>query len=58
MTKTNTTESPATLVAILVAAHRVQDRELEREARQKLEERFGIKLTFKRQTDQGWADAR
>ena len=39
-------ESPATLVAIIVAAVRAGDRELEREARQRLEERFSVKLTF------------
>lgn len=42
-------ESPATLVAILVAARRAGDRELERETRHKLEQRFGVKLTFARE---------
>ena len=41
-------ESPATLVAIIVAARRAGDRELEREARHKLQERFGVKLSFAR----------
>jgi hypothetical protein len=41
-------DSPATLVAIIVAARRAGDRELEREARQQLEERFGVRLTFAR----------
>jgi hypothetical protein len=41
-------ESPATLVAIIVAARRAGDRELEREARRRLEERFGVKLSFVR----------
>ena len=39
-------KSPATLVAILVAARRAGDRDLERDARQKLRDRFGIKLNF------------
>tara|TARA_R110002072_G_scaffold302354_1_gene484872 strand:- start:49914 stop:50105 length:192 start_codon:yes stop_codon:yes gene_type:complete len=38
--------SPASLVAILVAAHKANDRELEREARRKLEDHFSIKLRF------------
>jgi hypothetical protein len=42
------TDSPATLVAIVVAARRARDRELEREARRQLEERFGVRLTFAR----------
>ncbi len=42
-------ESPATLVAILVAARRAGDKELERETRHQLEQRFGVKLTFARE---------
>ena len=42
-------ESPSTLVAIVVAARRAGDRELEKDARRKLEERFGVKLTFARE---------
>jgi hypothetical protein len=42
-------ESPSTLVAIIVAARRVGDRELERQARRRLEERFSVKLTFLRE---------
>ena len=38
--------SPATLVAIVVAARRSGDRELERMSRQCLEEDFGLKLVF------------
>jgi len=49
-------ESPATLVAIIVAAHRVRDRELELEARRKLEARFGVRLTFARQAEKGVDD--
>jgi hypothetical protein len=41
-------ESPSTLVAIVVAARRAGDRELEKDARRKLEERFGVKLNFPR----------
>jgi hypothetical protein len=44
-------ESPATLVAIIVAARRAGDRELERDARRCLEERFGVRLTFARDCD-------
>jgi len=40
--------SPATLVAIAVAARRQGDRELARLASQALEEDFGIRLTFRR----------
>jgi len=46
-------ESPSTLVAILVAARRAGDRELEKDARQKLEERFGVKLNFARERRDG-----
>jgi hypothetical protein len=44
-------ESPATLVAIIVAARRAGDRELERDARRQLEERFRVKLSFVRDRD-------
>ena len=49
-------ESPSTLVAILVAARRAGDRELEKDARWKLEERFGVKLSFARnyKRERGW----
>ena len=40
------TRSLATLVSILVAARRIGDRDLERETRRQLEERFGVRLTF------------
>lgn len=39
-------ESPAALVAVVVAARRTRDRDLERAARSELEKRFGVKLTF------------
>ena len=39
-------KSPETLVAIIVAAKRAGDRELERRARATLESVFGVKLTF------------
>ena len=39
-------DSPATLVAILVAAKRAGDRELEREMRRRLQTRHGVRLTF------------
>jgi hypothetical protein len=41
-------DSPATLVAIAIAARRAGDRELEREIRRRLEERYGVRLTFTR----------
>ena len=41
-------KSPSTLVATIVAAKRAGYRDLEREARWELEERFGIKLSFSR----------
>ena len=53
MQKEKAPESPATLVAIIVAAHRVGDRELEREMRQQLEDEFGVKLRFARNTVSG-----
>ena len=46
-------ESPATLVAILVAARRAGDRDLEKDARRKLEERFGVKLSFTKELQDG-----
>lgn len=45
---TRQTDSPATLVAILVAARKAGDRDLEREMRQRLEEHHGVKLIFVR----------
>ena len=38
--------SPAVLVAILIAAKRVRDRDLERAARAELESVFGIRVRF------------
>ena len=46
---TKETESPATLVAIIVAARRAGNRELEREMRRQLEQRFRVKLSFVRE---------
>lgn len=48
-TTTPATESPSTLVAILVAARKAGDRELERHARQALLDRHRIRLTFERE---------
>ena len=48
-------ESPSTLVAIAVAARRAGDRELEKDARRKLEERFGVKMNFARERSDGKA---
>jgi hypothetical protein len=41
-------ENPATLVAILVAAHKVGDRDLEREMRSRLQLEHGVRLVFSR----------
>ena len=38
--------SPQTLVAILIAARKHGNRELERDMRQKLEEQYAVKLRF------------
>jgi hypothetical protein len=45
----NRAESPATMVAIILAARRAGDRELERETRRRLAERFRVKLCFARE---------
>jgi hypothetical protein len=47
--KPSPTDGPAILVAIIVAARCAGDRELEREARRRLEEQFRIKLCFARE---------
>ena len=43
---THELESPATLVAIIVAARRAGNRELEREMRRQLEQRFHVRISF------------
>ena len=48
MDSTNRIDTPAALVAIVVAARRARDRDLERSARKELERRFNLKLTFGR----------
>ena len=45
-----TNDSPAALVAIVVAARKAGDRELERAAKRELQERFGVKIGFARQS--------
>jgi hypothetical protein len=45
------TDSPATLVAIIIAARRAGDRELERETRRRLDEQFRVRLSFARGPD-------
>ena len=45
---TRYTDSPATLVAICVAAHKVGDRDLVRAMRERLETEHGIRLVFLR----------
>jgi hypothetical protein len=47
--ETRPTDSPATLVAIIVAARRIKDRDLEREMRERLELNYGVKLVFTRE---------
>jgi hypothetical protein len=44
--ETYTAESPATLVAIIVAARRGGMKSLEREMRRQLEREFGVRLSF------------
>ena len=51
------TRSPATLVAILVAARRSGDRELEHQIRQRLLDEHGIKVTFVTRREEGGRDA-
>jgi len=46
-----TTDSPAALVAIARAARLAGDRYLERAARQQLQERYGIRLVFDRRKE-------
>ena len=46
---TKETESPATLFAIIVAARQAGNRELEREMRRQLEQRFQVKVNFVRE---------
>ena len=50
MTSQETTPAAATLVAIVVAARRAGDRELERQARRELHERHSVKLSFVRES--------
>jgi hypothetical protein len=51
-TDTRPADNAATLVAILVAAHKVGDRDLEREMRARLEGQHRIKLVFLRDRQQ------
>jgi hypothetical protein len=46
---TRPADSPATIVAIIVAAHKIGDRELERMMRARLEQDHGVKLVFVRE---------
>ena len=57
MTTQETKPAVATLVAIVVAARRAGDRELERQARRELQERYSIKLTFASGDRKGGDDA-
>ncbi len=45
----NSADSPAVLVAIIVAAHKVGDRDLELAMRERLRVEYGVKLTFARE---------
>ena len=47
--ETRPIDSPATLVAILVAARKVGDRDLVRAMRERLENEHGVKLVFLRE---------
>jgi len=49
MNTISATDSPASLVAIIVAARRAGDRDLERAARRELTARYGVKLIFARE---------
>lgn len=49
---TKQVENPATLVAIIVAARKAGNRELEREMRGQLEEKFRVKISFARDENQ------
>ncbi len=57
---TQPTDSPAVLVAILVAARKVGDRDLVRRMRDRLQEEHGVKLVFlrERQSENEAAHAR
>ena len=46
MSNAGPNDSPAALVAIIIAARRAGDRELERSARKELDRRFNVKLSF------------
>jgi len=46
---TRPTDSPATLVAIIVAARKIGDRDLERAMRDRLLEEHGVKVVFARE---------
>jgi hypothetical protein len=50
--------SPATLVAIIIAARRAGDRELESETRLRLKDRFGVTLNFARDCNSSHKDAK
>lgn len=47
---TTQNNSPSTLVAILVAARKAGDRKLEQNARRLLEDEFGIRVYFRRES--------
>ncbi len=47
----SSTENPANLVAIIIAARKVGNRELEREMRTRLEERHNVKIVFGRERE-------
>jgi hypothetical protein len=46
MSNAGPSDSPAALVAIIIAARRAGDRDLERSARKELDRRFSVKLSF------------
>ncbi len=57
MNESKTSPAAATLVAILVAARRSGDRELERQARRQLQHDYGVKLSFTRDANETKGDS-
>jgi tRNA C32,U32 (ribose-2'-O)-methylase TrmJ len=51
MAPTNQNQNPANLVAIIIAARRVGNRELEREMRNQLQERHNVRVVFGRERE-------
>jgi len=56
MAQKGITESPAIYVAIIVAARRANNRELERAMRRQLVEQFDVRLSFVRRSNNSRKD--